>query len=74
MNFLEKVIRDIFVIGLCDQMAQKKLFSEKELTMKKAFDIALSHLMAAERVNQMREGCPVPVNKVNSRNSDQESF
>ena len=73
-NFLEEVIRDIFGIGLFDQMAQKKLLSEKDLKMKKAFDIALSHEMGAQRVKEMREKGPVAVNKGNSRYSGQECF
>jgi len=65
-GFLEEVIRDIFVIGLKDKNAQKKLLSEKDLTMQKAYDIAVSHEMAAERVDEMRVGTSASVHKVNS--------
>ena len=52
-NFQEEVLRDMFVIGLSNGSAQKKLLSEQDLELKKAFSLALSHEMAEENVAKM---------------------
>ncbi|XP_068228057.1 uncharacterized protein [Palaemon carinicauda] len=53
-TFQEEVLRDLFVIGLANRLAQKKLLSEQELDLKKAFSIALSQEMADENVTKIQ--------------------
>lgn len=61
-DFLDQALRDIFVIGLQDKAAQKKLLSESDLTVSKAFNIALSHESASQQVEEIHGKS---VNKVN---------
>jgi hypothetical protein len=44
----------MFVLGLTDRSAQKKLLSEKNLTLTKAFEIASSHEMASKEIDDMK--------------------
>lgn len=39
--FLEVMLRDQFVCGLCDEHLQQRLFAEVSITFQKALDIAL---------------------------------
>lgn len=50
-SVLDEVLRDMFVIGLQEKSALKKLLSESDLTLKKAFEIALSHEIANKNVD-----------------------
>lgn len=54
-SFLNEALRDMFVIGLKDKSAQKKLLSERDLTIKTAVDKARSHEMASQQVQEMQE-------------------
>ena len=54
-TFLEQAIRDMLVIGLKDRNAQKKLLSEKELDVKKAFEISLSYEMASKHIDAFHQ-------------------
>ena len=47
------MLRDIFVIGLQERSAQKKLLSETELTLNRAVEIATGQEMANKRVDEM---------------------
>ena len=49
-DFQEEVLRDMFVIGLSNRSAQRKLLSEHDLDLKKAFSVALGQEMAEENV------------------------
>lgn len=53
-DFLDEALRDIFVIGLQDAAAQKKLLSESELTLNKAYNVALSHESASKQVEEIQ--------------------
>ncbi|XP_068247996.1 uncharacterized protein [Palaemon carinicauda] len=52
--FQEEVLRDLFVIGLANRSARRKLSSELQLDLKKAFSIALSQEMADENVTNIQ--------------------
>ena len=39
-DYLERVLRDCFVTGLCSESTQKQLLTEVELTFKHAIEIA----------------------------------
>ena len=52
-DFLEEVLRDMFVIGLNDRTAQKKLLGESNLSIKSAYEIALSFELANQHMNTM---------------------
>ncbi len=41
-NYLEEALRDRFVCGLRDGAVQRRLLSEKELSLAKAMDLAVS--------------------------------
>ena len=43
----------MFVIGMKDQSAQKKLLSENDLTIEKAFEVASSFELTTQQVEQM---------------------
>ena len=58
-QFLGEVLRDVFVIGLQDASAQKKLLGEKELDLAKAFDTAQSHEMTSKQVEDMHGSASV---------------
>nr|MCH9717641.1 DDE-type integrase/transposase/recombinase [Gammaproteobacteria bacterium] len=47
---LEDNLRDRLVCGIADQVIQKRLLSEQNLTFKKAFELAQSHESAAKNV------------------------
>ena len=47
---LEDNLRDRLICGIADQILQKRLLSEQNLTFKKAFEIAQSHESAARNV------------------------
>ncbi|XP_068227904.1 uncharacterized protein [Palaemon carinicauda] len=52
-GLLDEVLMDMFVIGLSNRVAQRKLLSETDLTLKKAFKIAMSCEMAEEQVQNI---------------------
>ena len=52
--FLKEALRDMFVIGLKDTSVQKKLLSERSLDLKTAYEKALSHEMAEQKVEEMQ--------------------
>ena len=45
-QFLEEALRDRLVCGLANKSTQKKLLSEKNLTLERAFEIAVAAEMA----------------------------
>ena len=47
---LEENLRDRLVCGISDEVIQKRLLSEQNLTFKKAFEIAQSHESAAKNI------------------------
>ena len=52
---LEDNLRDRFVCGISNHTIQKSLLSEKDLTFKKAFDIAQSYESAANNLSTLQE-------------------
>ena len=52
--FLKEALRDMFAIGLKDTSVQKKLLSERNLDLKTAYEKALSHEMAEQKVEEMQ--------------------
>jgi len=52
-DFLDEVLRDMFVIGLTDRTAQKKLLGESDLSIKSAYEIALSFELASQHLDTM---------------------
>lgn len=52
--FLDEVLRDRFVCGLRSETAQKRLLTEKDLSMAKAVDIAQSLELAAANASQLQ--------------------
>ncbi|XP_068234092.1 uncharacterized protein [Palaemon carinicauda] len=72
--FPEEVLRDLFVIGLANRSAQRKLLSEQELDLKKAFSIALSQEMADENVTKIQGQTQEPSLKYLSFIVDEEGF
>lgn len=63
-DFLNDALRDMFVIGLLDTTVQKKLLSETQLSLDKAYNIALSHESAVQQVEEI-QASNKQVNKVN---------
>ena len=53
-GFLEEALRDRFVCGLYSKTIQRKLLSESELTLKKAFEIAVGMEVAERESNEFR--------------------
>ena len=78
---LSEALRDMFVIGLNDKSAQRKLLSQADLTLKKAFDTALGQEMANLRVEEIHghghgqaEVKKVSMNMNNMNNKGKECF
>ena len=52
-NFLEEALRDRLVCGLAHSGTQKKLLTEKDFTLQKAIEIAMSAEMAVLQGTQL---------------------
>lgn len=63
-DFLNDALRDMFVIGLLDTAVQKKLLSETQLTLNKAYQVAMSHESAVQQVEEIQSASKQQVNKV----------
>ena len=78
-TFLDQALRDRFIFGLAAEHVQTRLLSEDEtqLTLEKAFNIAVGMETAAMNARKMRSGAAnaetvtESVNKINSANSQQ---
>lgn len=72
-QFLNDALRDQFVCGLSGEEYHKRLLAVKDLTFKKACDIALAHELAMKDTKEMREHVEKPkgeVNKVSNPTSE----
>lgn len=61
-EFLEEVLCDMFVIGLTDHSAQKKMISDSNLTTKSAFETALSYELANQHIDTMHNKSELSIN------------
>ena len=61
---MEVMIRDRLVCGVMDNKIQRRLLAEKDLTFKKAYEMAISMEMAAKGVVDLQSG-QVHTEKVN---------
>ena len=66
-DFLNDALRDMFVIGLSDKSAQKKMLSEADLTIQKAYEMALGHETANRQVEEIHGHSHEAVKKFTSR-------
>ncbi|CAC5422535.1 unnamed protein product [Mytilus coruscus] len=67
--FLEEALRDRLVCGLCSKTIQRKLLSESELDLKKAFEIAVGIEAAEKETNEFRNEVST-THKVTMRSSE----
>lgn len=65
-EFLNDALRDMFVIGLSDKAAQKKMLTETDLTIQKAYEMALSQETANREVEEIHGQGQEAVKKFNS--------
>ena len=64
-NFLQDALRDRFVCGLKDERIQRRLLSEKDLTLQKALEIATAMETAAKDSSEIKHNPVDPkVNKI----------
>ena len=63
-QFLEEALRDHLVCGLNNSSIQKKLLSEKDLTLQWAVDTAMAVLQPTEQLTQQNEPEVIAVQQV----------
>lgn len=51
---LDKMLRDRIVCGIKDESVQKRMFAESDLTLKKAYDMAIAAEIASNSVHEVR--------------------
>ena len=68
---LSEMLRDRLVCGINDKKIQRRLLAERELTLKKAEEIALGEELAAKHVVDIQsETTPSSVNRVDARDKN----
>ena len=72
--FLEEALRDRLVCGLYSKQIQRKLLTERELNLKKEFEIAVGMETAEKESNDFRSEVPSTTNKVTSKHSPGECY
>ena len=71
-DFLNYALRDMFVIGLNNKSAQKKMLTEADLTIQKAYEMALSHETANRQVVEIQGETQESIKKFSSSNKKTE--